>query len=221
MVLKLNDEKNAPLIGVINYGAGNLGNVRRALDKLKLRQTLLEHPEELSGMNPALLLLPGVGAFRRACECLDALGWPEVLRGWANAGRPLLGICLGMQLLCSQSDEDGLTRGLGLLDGNVTRLKGIAKTPHMGWNTLEWNGNAGTFASLAKDGQNFYFVHSYAVEAGSPHCVASTEVDGARFCSVMKKGSVAGFQFHPERSGSEGVSFLERVLLSMIENKGR
>lgn len=221
MILKHSDENNAPLIGVINYGAGNLGNVHRALGKLNLRRALLEHPEELARTNPALLLLPGVGAFRKAYERLEALGWPDVLAEWANAGRPLLGICLGMQLLCAQSDEDGLTRGLGLLDGNVTRLKGIKKTPHMGWNTLEWSENAGSLASLAEERQNFYFVHGYAAEASSPHCAASTKVDDARFCSVMKNGSVAGFQFHPERSGTEGVSFLGRALWNMIGIKGR
>lgn len=216
MILNLNGKDNAPLIGVINYGAGNLGNVRRALDKLALRQILIESPAELQREDPALLLLPGVGAFRTAREYLDALGWPPILIEWANAGKPLLGICLGMQLLCSQSDEDGITRGLGLLDGNVTRLKGAVKTPHMGWNTLKWDKNAGSFAALAGERQNFYFVHSYAVELNSPHCIASTEVDNARFCSVMKNGSVAGFQFHPERSGTEGVLFLERALLNMI-----
>ena len=214
------DKNDRTLIGVVNYGAGNLGNVRRALDRLKVRQTLLENPDQLISSNPALLLLPGVGAFKTAFERLAALGWPETLTQWADKGRPLLGICVGMQLLCTQSDEDGLTQGLGLLRGCVTKLSGIAKTPHMGWNNLAWRENVRTFATLADETQNFYFVHSYAAEADSPHCVATTEVDGVRFCSVMKNGPVMGFQFHPERSGPEGVAFLGRTLRYMIESEG-
>lgn len=218
MTAKPNDiASGAPLVGVIHYGAGNIGNVRRALTRLPVRHTLLEKPDDLERETPELLLLPGVGAFRTAFERLDALGWPEILRRWADAGRPIMGICVGMQLLCTQSDEDGLTRGVGLLEGRVTRLAGAAKTPHMGWNTLQWRRGADAFAALSEEGQNFYFVHSYAPEADSPHCLAATEAGGARFGSVMKNGSVVGFQFHPERSGPDGVSFLERALLYMIE----
>ncbi len=218
----IHDSQNGkPLVGVINYGAGNLGNVRRALDKLDFPQALLQNPTDLENTNPALLLLPGVGAFRTAFERLAALGWPEVLVRWAKEKRPLLGICVGMQLLCAESDENGLTKGLGLLQGHVTRLAGIAKTPHMGWNTLQWCENAGVLTSLAAETQNFYFVHSYAAEENSPHCVAATKVDGVRFASVAQNGSVVGFQFHPERSGPEGIAFLGKTLRYMTETEGR
>lgn len=221
MRANFSDRDDNALIGVIDYGAGNLGNVRRALDKLKVRQVLLGEPGQVKSSNPALLLLPGVGAFRPAFERLAGLGWPALLAEWARAGRPLLGICVGMQLLCSQSDEDGVTQGLGLLRGDVTKLSGIEKTPHMGWNSLTWRAGAESLAALADGAQKFYFVHSYAPGADSPHCAAETEVDGVRFCSAMRNGSVAGFQFHPERSGPDGVAFLGRVLRHMIESRGR
>ncbi len=199
-------------VGVVRYGAGNLGNVLRALRSLELRHSLLENPGDMSHLGaPALLLLPGVGAFPPAMAALAASGWAGALEKWARAARPLLGICLGMQLLCTESGEDGRTRGLGLIEGNVERLAGVPKVPHMGWNRVRWTDEA--WANTPE--QEFYFVHSYAV-MNSPHCVGCTDVDGVSFCSALRCGNVAGFQFHPERSGPEGVAFLGRALRFMI-----
>jgi glutamine amidotransferase len=194
--------------GVINFGAGNIGNVLRALSRLNMKHEVLERAEDADAYSPSILLLPGVGAFPYAMERLAASGWAEYLRRWAADGRPVLGICIGLQLLCTSGSEDYPTPGLGLIDGDVVRLEGIAKIPHMGWNSVEWRDSAGEISERAK---SFYFVHSYAVME-SPHCAGTTEVDGVRFCSVMINKNVAGFQFHPERSGNDGVAFLGRAI---------
>ena len=190
-------------IGVINYGAGNIGNVLRALQRLHLPYTVHTTPDELERASQTLLLLPGVGAFRPAMARLQEVGWHTFLEDWAHKSRPLLGICIGMQLLCTGSEEDGVTAGLGLLEGKVERLTGISKIPHMGWNTVEWKQPI----SPEQGAESFYFVHSYAVRS-SPDCAAETQVDDLVFCSALRSGNVAGFQFHPERSGLEGVAFL-------------
>ncbi|MDR3331566.1 MAG: imidazole glycerol phosphate synthase subunit HisH [Synergistaceae bacterium] len=200
--------KNKIMVGVVNYGAGNLGNVLRALSKLNLAHSMLDNPQDASANDPALLLLPGVGAFPPAMERLVSSGWADCLEDWAKMGRPILGICLGTQLLCTRSSENTTMDGLGLIDGSVDILSGVSKIPHMGWNTVEWNDRAG---EIADPGRNFYFIHSFAV-SDSPHCIGTTDVDGVVFCSVLRNENVAGFQFHPERSGREGVEFLGRTI---------
>ncbi|MDR1886102.1 MAG: imidazole glycerol phosphate synthase subunit HisH [Synergistaceae bacterium] len=199
--------------GVINYGAGNLGNVLRALSGLNVRHEVLERVDDADGVSPSILILPGVGAFPPAMGHLVSSGWADFLRIWAKDGRPIVGICVGLQLLCSRSSEDVPTEGLGLLEGSVDILKGVSKIPHMGWNSVEWGDGSD---EIADPGRNFYFVHSYAV-AESPHCIGTTEVDGAKFCSAMRNRNVAGFQFHPERSGREGVRFLGRAIRALNE----
>ena len=212
--MTVNSEKQAT-VGIVDFGAGNIGNVRRALAKLGIAHEVLKSPGGMERLAPSLLLLPGVGAFRPAMEALASSGWKDALTGWAGMGRPLLGICLGMQLLCDNSSEDGQTEGLGLVEGCVTKLSGVKKIPHMGWNSVEPSGGEFPGNCLAQGGQDFYFVHSFAV-SGSPHCAAVTRVDGVRFDSALRRGNVAGFQFHPERSGPEGVSFLGRAISYMV-----
>lgn len=197
-------------VGVVNYGAGNLGNVLRALNTLKVAHSLPDSPdEEKHGEldDCDVLLLPGVGAFRPAMECLASSGWEKALRGWVKEGRPLLGICAGMQLLCRESTEDGRTPGLGFIDASIERLDGLKKIPHMGWNEVEWRDDLTSLFST----RDFYFVHSYAAME-SPDCIGSAEADGVSFCAALQKGNVMGFQFHPERSGPDGVNFLGRAL---------
>jgi glutamine amidotransferase len=198
----------------VRFGAGNLGNVERALDKLGVEHALLETPEDMKRTKPSLLKQPGVGAFRPAMENLSSSGWVGGLVKWAAEGKPLLGVCLGMQLLCTRSTEGGETDGLGLIDAEIQRLAGIKKIPHMGWNSVTPCAGplTGFPASCMENGeQMFYFVHSYAVSA-SKHCAAVTDVDGVEFCSILRRDNVAGFQFHPERSGPDGVRFLGRAL---------
>ncbi|WP_029166116.1 imidazole glycerol phosphate synthase subunit HisH [Aminiphilus circumscriptus] len=205
-------EESAPLrCGVINYGAGNLGNLHRALVRLRLPSRILSSPGELRPDDTDILILPGVGAFPPAMELLRRKGWEKALRRWVDAERPLLGICLGMQLLCEASMEDGNTSGLGFLSGVVHPLEGVSKVPHMGWNSITWLPGKENMHALVPSGSFFYFVHSFALRE-SAHAAATTRLDDLQFPSVVLGGRVAGCQFHPERSGLEGVAFLGRLL---------
>ena len=201
------------MIGVIDYGAGNLGNALRALKQLGHSARLLASPQDLGG-DVSLLILPGVGAFPPAMEELSRRGWPEVLHDWADSGKPLLGICLGMQLLYAASLEDGLTEGLGFFPGKVAPLAGLKKSPHMGWNTVRWIRNVPGLTESFPEGLDAYFVHGYAAPV-TDVSLAETTVDEVRFGSVSMKGNIAGFQFHPERSGIEGLRLLGIFILHL------
>ncbi len=193
------------MIALVDYQVGNTGNVRRAFERLGEKVCLLHSSDEL-GDRVSVAVLPGVGAFGPASERLAVSGWREALRSWARSGRPLLGICLGMQLLCERGLEDGEYEGLGLIPGTVLPLA-ASKIPHMGWNTVEWTRQPPSFSPSSPDGSFFYFVHSFALPEGE--CTTGrTTLEGEVFSSMVLKGSVAGFQFHPERSGPEGVALL-------------
>jgi len=201
------------MIGVVSYGAGNIGNVLRALAYLGRDAAPLSDPKDLLG-SCSLLVLPGVGAFPPAATYLKSSGWGEALREWVKSGRPLLGICLGMQLLCEASLEDGRFEGLGLISGTVERLKGAPKLPHIGWNTVTWGQLPEGLQRLSL-GRFYYFVHSYALPVG-PDTIGTTETGNARFSAAVAKDNVVGFQFHPERSGRTGLSLLS-VTIDALE----
>lgn len=197
------------MIGIIDYGAGNTGNVRRALNRLGRENTICETTTAAEQCD--LLILPGVGAFPPAMEKLNTSGWNSFLQEWVAAGNPILGICLGMQLLCETSLEDSPTPGLGFIKGTVRLLEGTMRLPHMGWNQVMWQDVPGTLRDICPDGSNLYFVHSYAL-MDSPDAAAITTVDDVSFVSVVRRGKVLGCQFHPERSGPLGLKLLEGIL---------
>lgn len=205
------------MIGVIDYGAGNLGNALRALKHLGYAAKLMASPEDLDG-NFSLLVLPGVGAFPPAKAELARRGWPEALHGWTDSGKPLLGICLGMQLLYDASLEDGRTEGLGLFQGEVVPLAGLKKSPHMGWNRVHWVRDVQGVTELFPGGLDAYFVHGYAAPV-TDISLAETRVDGFCFSSVSMKGNIAGFQFHPERSGTDGLRLLGTFIDRLAEGR--
>lgn len=205
------------MIGVLDYGAGNLGNALRALEGLGHGARLLESPQDLDG-DLSLLILPGVGAFPPAIKELSRLGWPGVLHDWADLGKPLLGICLGMQLLYSASLEDGRTEGLGFFAGEVLPLAGVKKSPHMGWNRVRWMRDIEGITGGFPEGLDAYFVHGYAAPV-TDVTLAETTVDGVRFSSVSLREKIAGFQFHPERSGIEGLRLLGTFLDFLLEGR--
>jgi glutamine amidotransferase len=197
------------MIGIIAYGAGNLHNLQRGLRFGGFEAAILENPGEAE--QAELLLLPGVGAFAPAMEALNRSGWGDHLRHWHQAKRPLLGICLGMQLLCRESFEKEHTPGLGFLDASVELLSQAPKLPHMGWNSLEWKASAPPALAATREDETFYFVHSYGV-LESPDTLATTTTGDVTFASVLGRGKVLGMQFHPERSGPEGIVFLAHVI---------
>ncbi len=203
------------MIGIIAYGAGNLKNLQRGLGFAGFAASILENPDQADSAE--FLVLPGVGAFAPAMRGLHESGWSERLRLWHRENRPLFGICLGMQLLCRESSEKGNTSGLGFLDASVELLSKAPKLPHMGWNSLEWKGSSFSISST-KTEETFYFVHSYGVLQSS-HTLATTTTGDVTFASVLGKGKVLGMQFHPERSGPEGIAFLSRLLHRFLEKK--
>lgn len=197
---------------LVDYGAGNLRSVERALARVGFQVVRVERPEELRGAD--LAVLPGVGAFGPAVRRLGEAGFVEGLQEWVRRGRPLLGLCLGMQLLFQWSEEDGLHRGLGLLPGRVVRLPAGLKVPHMGWNRLELVKPSRVTAHV-RSGEFVYFVHSYYAEA-PPECVVAYTRYGDRIPAVVEAGPVVGFQFHPEKSSHVG----RRLLVGVLEHVG-
>ena len=202
------------MIGIIEYGAGNTGNVLRALSRLGVASRLLETPDDLR--DATTLLLPGVGAFGPAMKRLRGAGWADALLRWNGLGKPILGICLGMQLLCESSDENGFHTGLSVFRGRVEAIR-ARKRLHMGWNEIRLADRADG-ASLP-DGAFMYFVHGYCV-LSSPDTLATTEFENVSFASALRRGRTVGFQFHPERSGPVGLRFLASVIAGLEKAGG-
>ena len=196
-----------PLIAVIDYGAGNLVSIDQALRTVGADVVLAHDPEALRGADA--LLVPGVGAAAPAMARLESRGLTEPIRDWIAADRPFLGICLGLQLLFEGSDEDD-ARTFGVLAGRTARLEDAPTLPHIGWNQVERTRPHPLFDGIA-DGADFYFVHSYAgmpgPAAGDDLVLATTE-HGGTFTSAVARGSLLGVQFHPERSGGDGLRLL-------------
>jgi glutamine amidotransferase len=191
-------------VGIVDYRMGNLASVAKALEKVGAESFVSEDRDALAASD--IVVLPGVGNFAAGMGNLRRGGLDTFVREWAGAGRPLLGICMGMQMFLDHSEE-GDTAGLGILPGKVVRLRGDVKVPHMGWNTLrETTGFLEGF-----EGRHFYFVHSYA-------CVPAEEVTAARTCydetfaSAVSAGNVIGVQFHPEKSSHDGLALLTAAL---------
>jgi glutamine amidotransferase len=200
------------MIALIDYGAGNLTSVKKALAAVDANVFVPAGPEEL--VRAAGVIVPGVGHFG-ATRALDRR-WVEAIRACATSGRPLFGICLGMQWLFEGSEEAPDCPGLGVLAGRCYRLSGGTggtrlKIPHVGWNSLSLCRDAAIVAGVPR-GTQVYFTHSYAAPV-TPDTVASTE-HGETFAAVIERGRVAGVQFHPEKSGEAGL----RILRNFVES---
>jgi glutamine amidotransferase len=196
------------VIGVLDYGVGNLGSVLNMLRHIDVKATTIRTPDQLTKVTK--LLLPGVGSFDHAIEKLDALDLAEPIRGYARSGGTILGICLGMQLLLDSSEE-GQRQGLGLIPGRSKRFsfapEAKRRVPHMGWNTVTPRAENPLLAGLESDNR-FYFVHSYrAVCENDTDIVGETEY-GEMFPSMIGRGNVFGAQFHPEKSHRYGMDLL-------------
>lgn len=204
---------------VIDYGVGNLFSVRRALEYCGAEVTLTSDPRAI--LSASRLVLPGVGAFADGMRGLAEHGLISAIQAYANSGRPFLGICLGMQMLATASEEFGEHAGLGIVPGRVTAIPrtGIDgtphKIPHIGWTELaqperaaDW-GN--TILADLEPGASVYLVHSYAVTPeNDSHRLADCFYNGRRISAAIRKGNVYGCQFHPEKSGEAGLRILDR-----------
>jgi len=204
------------MIVIVDYGVGNLRSVQKALEHVGAPATISSDPAALepgAAETPGGIVLPGVGAFGDGMAELRRRGLVAPLRRQAAAGRPLLGICLGMQLLFESSEEMGEHRGLGLLPGRVVRFPpGPLKVPHVGWNRLRPGrqsppGQHPLLAGIA-EGAYAYFVHSYYAEPAEPGDVLATTDYGLEFAAVVGRGRVWGAQFHPEKSQEVGLQLL-------------
>jgi glutamine amidotransferase len=193
------------VLAIIDYGMGNLRSVHKALERLGYAAVITSDPQEVDRARG--IVLPGVGAFADAARRLTELGLDEVICRAVAAGRPFLGICLGLQLLFEGSEENGWHEGLGIFPGRVRRLGPGLKVPHMGWNQVEQVRPSPLFAGIP-DGVPFYFVHSYFADPADPDLVLARTDYGQRFACAVGRGAVFGVQFHPEKSGRWGLKLL-------------
>lgn len=196
------------MIGIVDYGAGNLASVRNAFDHLGYEADVCSTPAMLADFER--IILPGVGSFRAAMEMLNSAGWSPALRDYARSGMPMLGICLGMQLLFDIGDEHGPAAGLGLIPGRVVRLAPTPpnRVPHVGWNNLVKIKPHPLFRGI-KPQVDFYFVHSYHCVPEDSDAATATCDFGGEFVAAVAKENVAGMQFHPEKSQPSGMRILE------------
>jgi glutamine amidotransferase len=198
-------------IAVIDYGMGNRRSVEKALEQAGARASITRDHDELRAADG--LVLPGVGAFPLAMRNLRELGLAELIRERAGHGTPLLGICLGMQLLFDGSEELEPTDGLGLLAGDVTRLRtnGL-RIPHIGWNEVDFERPSRLTAGLPERGCAFYLVHSLVARPAERAEIVGTTEYGERFATLVERGNVLGAQFHPEKSSADGLRLLENFV---------
>ncbi|MBU3191470.1 imidazole glycerol phosphate synthase subunit HisH [Clostridium bowmanii] len=194
------------MIAIVDYGVGNLKSVQNALNKLNIPSIISSDKDEIAKSRS--IIVPGVGAFPDAIKNLKDMGLDIVIKAAAKKGIPILGICLGMQLLFEESDEIVKCQGLGLLKGNIKKLEGSIKIPHMGWNDLYFE----TYTPLLEDvvvHSYVYFVHSYYAEVGEKNLVNAFSMYEKKIPAIVSKGNIFGLQFHPEKSGEAGMKLLE------------
>jgi glutamine amidotransferase len=194
------------MIAIVDYGRGNLGSVEKATTRLGERAIVTQDPREVERADA--LILPGDGAFHDAMRNLEALNLIEPLKHALRDGRPFLGICLGYQLLFSESEEFGQGKGLDLIPGVVRRFPGGLKVPHMGWNQVEHRGEMRILDGIPS-GAYFYFVHSYYPEPAEDGLSIATCSYGVTFPAAVVKENLFGTQFHPEKSQIWGLKLLE------------
>jgi imidazole glycerol-phosphate synthase subunit HisH len=201
-----------PEIAVVDYGAGNLRSVAKALERSGLKPTVTGDPEALPRASG--VVLPGVGNFAAAAERLRSRGLAEALAAARAAGRPYLGLCLGLQLLFDESEEHGRTPGFGWLAGRVERFPGRdaggrpLRVPHIGWNRVRFRGNHPMIAGLPPE-DTFYFVHGYRAVPADPERIAGVAEYGGEFAAAVADEGVFAVQFHPEKSQWAGKRLLD------------
>jgi glutamine amidotransferase len=201
-------------IVVIDYGMGNLRNVQKGFEKIGLEAKLTRNKKEIG--RASAIVLPGVGAFKDCMENLEKYGLVDPLLRSIEKGKPYLGICLGLQILFSQSEEFGTHKGLDLVRGKVVKFRPDPehKVPHMGWNTIEKQREVPMLQNI-ESGDFFYFVHSYYVIPEEAQWVSTFTTYGKPFVSSIWKGNLFATQFHPEKSQEKGLRILENFVKSI------
>jgi len=198
------------MIAIIDYGMGNLRSVQKGFERMGHDAVVTREPTTI--LDASKVVLPGVGAFPDCMRNLEEYGLIDAVKRSISSGKPFLGICLGLQLLFTESEEFGLSRGLDVIKGTVVRFRGPQfkdlKIPHMGWNAVSIKRRPPAMADVP-DGSHFYFVHSFHVVPDDPGIVATTTDYGAEFVSSIWKDNVFATQFHPEKSQALGLSILK------------
>jgi len=204
-------------IVIIDYGIGNVKSIMNALEHRGQKAFLSRDRDVILGADG--LILPGVGAFSHGMNNLNKYGLVTIIKEYVKTDKPLLGICLGMQMLLEESEEFGNTKGIGIIKGKVIKLPVVnsnkIKLPHIGWNEIQTNkikwGN--TILNDVEVSSNMYFVHTYvAIPNNENEILSTTEYFGIEFCSSLKKGNVYGCQFHPEKSASRGLTIIRNFI---------
>lgn len=196
------------MIGIIDYDAGNIRSVEKALSYLGEKTVVSRNPETLK--NADKVILPGVGSFGQAMENLHRYELVPVIQDMIKEGKPFLGICLGLQLLFESSEESPGVEGLGILKGKILKIPSSPglKIPHMGWNSLQLQNNGRLFRNIPQD-TYVYFVHSYYLQAQEPEIVKAVTGYGTEIHASVEKDNVFACQFHPEKSGKYGLEILK------------
>jgi imidazole glycerol phosphate synthase glutamine amidotransferase subunit len=196
------------MIGVIDYGAGNIGSLMNALRRLETQALLLKEPAQMQQCEK--IIFPGDGHFASAAHALAQSGFDQSIREWIQGDKPFLGICIGLQLLFDSSEEAPGVSGLGIIPGMVRRFP-VRKVPQIGWNQTTASPSARLLAGLPPH-SFFYYIHSYYVVPDEESVVAAYAEYGLRYCSALEQGALAAVQFHPEKSGAAGLTLLNNWL---------
>ena len=206
------------MVAIIDYDAGNIKSVQKAIEYLGEDVIITRDPEVI--LNASRVILPGVGAFGDAMEKLHRYNLVEVIKEVVNREIPFLGICLGLQLLFEKSDETPGVQGLGILKGEIKRIpdNGELKIPHIGWNSLSFPNKGRLYDGISEDSY-VYFVHSYYLDAEDKNIVVATTEYGTTIHASVEQGNVFACQFHPEKSSSVGLKILDNFLKISKEDK--
>lgn len=193
-------------IAIIDYGVGNLRSVEKAFTTQGIPAIVTDDEAKLREADK--LVLPGVGAFAACMDGLRRLGFDQLVRESAEAGKPILGLCVGLQMMFEEGQEFGIHRGLGLMPGRVIRFPEGLHIPHIGWNQVHFRQPSHPLFQNLPDHSFFYFVHSFHVDPGDESCILGETEYGIRYASICGRGSVIGVQFHPEKSQTTGLTLL-------------
>lgn len=199
------------MVAIIDYGAGNLQSVKKALDFIGAESKITDNKDEINAASH--IILPGVGSFADAMSCIRERGLEETIKKSADGSKHFLGICLGLQLLFESSEESPGVKGLGVFKGDIVTIpkdNGL-KVPHIGWNSVKLNQTNGIFEGI-KDESYFYFVHSYYLKNADEDIVAGTTEYGVPIQCVVQNGRVCATQFHPEKSSEVGLALLKNFV---------
>ena len=208
------------MIAIIDYGTGNLRSVVNAVNKLGYQPKITSRPDDV--LNAQAVILPGVGAAADTMGSLKRLGMVDPIRQFIAEDRPFLGVCIGLQILFTGTEEGGWHECLGVIPGQVKKLPSGLKIPHMGWNQVKQEVSHPVFDGIP-DEANFYFVHSYYVDPDDKSLVAGETEYGIHLCSVIVRGNLIATQFHPEKSGEFGLkmydNFIKLALVAGVSDK--